>query len=88
MIEIYTKPKCKFCNILKEYLTERNISFIEYHIGIDVTRDFIIEKFPTARKVPIAVVDGSWIGDHINLMEYVKSMENEDETVHVSVQKN
>lgn len=68
-IEIYTKPTCQSCVITKRWLTENNFTYTEYIIGESITREAVLEKFPTAKVVPIAIVDGQWIGSKEQLLE-------------------
>jgi glutaredoxin len=68
LIELYTKPNCKACFNTKKYLTEHNLHYKEYSIGVDITRDAVLEKFPSAKTVPICIYDGAWVGGAEELM--------------------
>ena len=57
-IEIYSKVGCPNCDKTKELLDSRNIEYKEHVVGRDITRDATIAKFPSAKVVPIIVVDG------------------------------
>ena len=34
-VEIYSTPSCHFCHMAKDWLTEKNISFVDYNVGED-----------------------------------------------------
>lgn len=72
-IILYTKDSCPACVQAKTYMKENNIEFHEYKIGVDVSRDSVISLFPAAKTVPIAVVDGVWIGGKTELLERLKN---------------
>ena len=70
-IIIYTKEKCKWCNNAKQLLKDKQLPYAETVIGIDVTREEVVEKYPEAKTVPIVVIDGEWIGGYTELVDYL-----------------
>ena len=38
MVEIYSTATCHFCHMAKEWLTEKNIPFVDYNVGEDIAR--------------------------------------------------
>ena len=34
-VEIFSTPSCHFCHMAKDWLTEKNISFVDYNVGED-----------------------------------------------------
>lgn len=68
-IVLYTKSNCPACVQAKTYMTEKKIAFREISIGVDITREDVLSLYPDARTVPIAVVDGTWIGGKTELLE-------------------
>jgi len=76
MIKIYSKDNCGFCEKAKFLLKSKNIEFQELKIGVDITMERIVEKFPGVRTVPIVVDgDGNYIGGFNELYERVKNYE-------------
>lgn len=67
MIEVYSKSACTFCGAAKNLLKLRGKEFTEYQLGVDFTREELIEKFPTARTYPLIVIDGEYIGGYDQL---------------------
>ena len=61
MLEIYTKPACPICNQAKDLLNSNHISYKEIRIGTDVTRETVISNFPSAKTVPIILLNGMQI---------------------------
>jgi glutaredoxin-like YruB-family protein len=37
-VEIYSTATCHFCHMAKEWLTEKNIPFVDYNVGEDMAR--------------------------------------------------
>lgn len=37
-VEIYSTVTCHFCHLAKDWLTEKNIPFVDYNVGEDVAR--------------------------------------------------
>ena len=74
-IEVYIKPGCQYCVLSKELLEKKNISFTSHEIGKDVTVDEVLEKFPSAKTVPIILVDNEWIGGYNDLSSFLREKE-------------
>lgn len=70
-IEIYTRDGCGFCEMAKKYLDSKQLRYVEYKIGVDVTRDMVVETFPAVKTLPIITIDGRYIGGHQQLVETV-----------------
>jgi glutaredoxin 3 len=66
-VEVWSKPDCIFCTKSKSILNNFNIQFEEKMLGVDFSREYVMEKFPTARSFPIVVVDGFYIGGYNQL---------------------
>jgi len=49
---VYTKDACPACVQLKARLVSEGTSFVEVHLGKDMTIEAFKEKFPTVRSVP------------------------------------
>lgn len=76
-VEIYTKEKCPFCHRAKMLLKDWNIQFVEHQLGVDFTREMLLEKFSTAKTYPVIVVDGFFIGGFEELNKMInESTEN------------
>jgi glutaredoxin len=72
MINIYGKQNCNWCDRAKATLTERSIPFSYYSVGEDVGIDFILEKFPGVKTVPIVEINGKHIGGYEDLKQYLE----------------
>ena len=62
MIEIYGKPMCPFCDRAKALCEQKGYEYTYKQLGEDFDRDFMLEKFPTARTFPQIVAHGEAIG--------------------------
>lgn len=49
---VYTKDNCPACVQLKARLVSEGTSFVEVHLGKDMTIEAFKEKFPNVRSVP------------------------------------
>lgn len=70
-IEIYTRDGCAYCEMSKAYLQLKQLKYTEYKIGVDVTRDMVVETFPGVKTLPIITIDGKYIGGHQQLKETI-----------------
>lgn len=52
-VTIYTRPDCSACVQTKAFLKTNGIEFTEQVIGVDVTREEVVNMFPTARMLPV-----------------------------------
>jgi glutaredoxin-related protein len=50
-----------------------NIPFEEKMLGVDFTREILLENYPSAKTFPVVVVDGFYIGGYEQLTEMVKT---------------
>ena len=57
IVELYTKPSCPHCVRAKQILQNHNISYNEFEMGRNITREELKNKFPKAKYVPIIIVD-------------------------------
>jgi glutaredoxin 3 len=76
-VEIYSKDNCPYCSKAKQLLNTMNIPFTEQKLGVDFTREIILEKYPNAKSYPIVVVDGFHIGGYTQLAEKVNESAND-----------
>ena len=62
MIEIYGKPQCPFCDRAKALCEQKGYEYTYKQLGEDFDREFMLEKFPTARTFPQILAHGEAIG--------------------------
>lgn len=74
MIEVYSKENCKFCVMAKNLLTSFNKSYTEIKLEVDITRDDLIARFPTAKTFPIIVVNDDYIGGYDQLKAVIQDI--------------
>lgn len=80
---IYGKENCPFCERAKALLTQKGLEFTYLTLGVDYTREELLEMAPDARTVPqIWTVDGYDLNQYIGgYTELEKSFKNEIEQV-------
>jgi len=72
-IEVYSKEDCAYCIRTKRLLERMQIPFVEKKIGVDVTREQLLEVAPNARTVPQIIISGKVIGGYDDLVEYMEN---------------
>lgn len=77
MIELYTTRNCNYCNRAKNILDSLKVSYKSYTVGEDISRDYIVERFPEAKSYPIVLINGEYIGGYTQLeMRVMEEREN------------
>lgn len=72
-IEIITQPNCSFCVAAKNFLRMKNMDYVEKKVGVDLTKEDILNKFPGVRTVPIISIDEKFIGGYTDLVDHFKN---------------
>lgn len=67
---VYSKDNCPFCEKAKHLLEQRDVSYEVKKVGVDVTREQLLEAVPDARSVPQIFLYGNYIGGYKELEEY------------------
>ena len=70
-VTVYTKDRCPYCEKAKHLLTKLNVQFEAKKVGVDVTREQLLEVAPNARTVPQIVISGKVIGGFDELEQYI-----------------
>ena len=69
---MYSKPNCPYCVKAKRLFEMRNIEFVERTVGVDTTREELLEAAPNARTVPQIFINGENIGGYDQLVVYME----------------
>jgi len=64
---VWTKDACPYCVQAKALLEQQGIEYEEKRIGVDYTREQLLEAVPTARTVPQIFLDGELVGGFTEL---------------------
>lgn len=80
MIELITREGCVYCTRAKNLLQNAGLSYIETKIGVDLTRDEVLDTYPEAKLLPICVIDGTNIGSYDELFPWVSERLSKDQT--------
>ena len=64
---IWSKDHCPYCVQAKTLLTQKGIVFEERKIGVDYTKEDLLEAVPSARTVPQIFLDGELVGGFTEL---------------------
>lgn len=74
-IELITRhePPCVYCESAKGFLELRKQDYTETVVGKDITREQLMERYPTARTFPVIIVDDRPIGGFQQLKDYFLS---------------
>jgi len=72
-IEVYSKENCAYCIRAKRLLESMQLQYVEKKIGVDVTREQLLEVAPQARTVPQIIISGKVIGGYDDLVAYMEN---------------
>ena len=70
---VWTKDACPYCVAAKNLLEQQGIEYEEKKIGVDYTREQLLEAVPTARTVPQIFLDGTLVGGFTELKQKLTS---------------
>ena len=68
-VEVYTKPWCGFCSMVKRLLNSKNINFTEIDIGLNPELKQIMIERSNRRTFPQVFFNGKHIGDCMELYD-------------------
>jgi glutaredoxin 3 len=68
-----TNPPCPFCQQAKALAKAKGIDYTNIDIGTDISREEFQNKFPSARTVPLILIDGEVIGGFNEFKNYILS---------------
>jgi len=69
---VYSKPNCPYCVRAKKLLETRNINYTEKVVGVNTTREELLEAAPNARTVPQIIINNDVIGGYEQLVSYME----------------
>tara|TARA_B100000902_G_scaffold257919_2_gene244152 strand:- start:1729 stop:1986 length:258 start_codon:yes stop_codon:yes gene_type:complete len=72
-VVVYSKDNCPYCVMAKQLLKKSNIAFTEKTIGVDVTREQLLEVAPNARTAPQIIINKQVIGGYNELVSYMEN---------------
>lgn len=67
-ITIYSKTNCPYCVSAKQFLASKGYTYEEKIVGVDATREELLEAAPNARTVPQIIINGTLIGGYDDLV--------------------
>ena len=74
---VWSKLQCPFCDMAKSLLKSKEIVFEERMIGVNWTREQLLESIPNARTVPQIILNGVLIGGYEQLKAHFNKGKNE-----------
>lgn len=82
--EVYGKDDCRYCTMAVNLLSGKNLSYKEFKLGREFTREELFELFPGAKQFPqirvkIDKMSGSYyqnIGGYDKLQAYLVANQN------------
>lgn len=69
---LITRDECAYCDNAKALLKMNNIKFTEYYMGLDYTREEVLEKYPTQKTLPIVLINDELIGGYTELFDRLR----------------
>ena len=74
---MWSKVTCPYCDMAKTLLKNKGIVFEERMIGVNWTREQLLESIPQARTVPQIILNGVLIGGYEQLKAHFNKGKNE-----------
>ena len=74
---MWSKVTCPYCDMAKTLLKNKGIVFEERMIGVNWTREQLLESIPNARTVPQIILNGVLIGGYEQLKAHFNKGKNE-----------
>lgn len=78
-IELITRSGCAFCVRAKKLLNEENIPYTEQEIGLNISREKVLQDYPEARLLPLFILDGKYAGSYDELKAWVEDKNETNE---------
>jgi len=66
---VWTKHNCPNCDQAKALLKNKGIEYEERNIGVDWTKEQLLEAVPTARTVPQIFMGEEYVGGYTELKQ-------------------
>jgi glutaredoxin 3 len=66
---IWSKNKCIFCDMAKEFCDKFDIPYEERNIDINFTKDDMLKMVPDAKTVPQIFINDEYIGGYTDLIQ-------------------
>ncbi|MCX8029395.1 MAG: glutathione S-transferase N-terminal domain-containing protein [Brevinematales bacterium] len=60
-VKVYSTPSCPYCNMLKNYLRSKGISFTDYDVSRDENKAMEMVRISGQMGVPVVVINGKVI---------------------------
>lgn len=70
---MWSKTSCPYCVMAKALLENKGYEIEERKIGVDWTKEQLLESVPMARTVPQIFLDGKYIGGHDDLVKHFEA---------------
>jgi glutaredoxin 3 len=69
---VWSKPNCIWCDRAKDLLTREGYVYIEKILGVNATKEDLLESVPNVRSVPQIFVDGVYVGGFQELQDFLR----------------
>ena len=70
---VWSKEKCPMCVQAKTLLNQHGIEYEERVVGVDWTKDQLLESVPSARSVPQIFIDDKYVGGYVELRNFLST---------------
>ena len=70
---VWSKLNCPYCVSAIALLKQKGYDIEERKIGVDFTKDQLLEAVPLARTVPQIFLDNEYIGGYDNLVKHFEA---------------
>ena len=70
---IWSKSDCQYCVMAETLLRQAGYQYQVKKLGVDYTKDQLLERFPGARTVPQIEIDGQPLGGYTELRKHLEN---------------
>jgi len=67
---VWSKINCPYCVSAVALLKQKGYDIEERKVGVEFTKEQLLEAVPTARTVPQIFLDGEYVGGYDNLVKH------------------
>ncbi len=71
-VEIYSKDQCGYCTMAIKLAETKQLDTVVKKLGVDFSREQLLEQFPDARTFPIVLVNGDVVGGYTEFVKYLQ----------------
>ena len=69
---VYSKDGCPYCEMVKQVLLGKDLTFTEYKLGVDFDREQLYSEFGQGSTFPQVIMDDTKLGGCTETVKYLR----------------